>query len=425
MYECIKAINGNNSHGYSFVRQFASVLWNNRKTLNIDDCSVLWKVHFEKEQSPKVFIDYISNNINGTNGIEYNKLFYLSQALTSEDDNLEEYINRKTANHDYYIIIPINGNSDNEKFFQSYGLIILSSSNGKIQINSKELELYHLLLNQRVPNVLCEESSLEALGNIAKTESNSHIIYSGCFASIGQALDTIATKKTNFIEKCGLRHFSLWNYYIPNKLLTKQFSRNTYNDKAHDNTHVLLFDVESHYLNDAFKDYIKEDKDVQILKCYDYNKVRKSFVDEDYFRSIGLNENNTTVIVALANNLLRQTPDRVLNYYVTDIVNSPFISKLFVETLTRSIVNVVNKYLVTSRDQIVSKLMKFAMIYPNEHKFYKYTKDIIQKSNEAEDVIIYMDENGSYECKTHVISNNFEGSLVLPEKYVDDIKFSE
>lgn len=424
LYECIKALNSNNTQGYSFVRSFVNVLWRNRKTLNIDDCSIVWKVNFDNGVGPRIFIDYVSNNINGTNGIEFNRLFNSSHPLTSDDNTIDNYINWKTACHDYYIMIPINGNSKNEKFFSTYGLIILSSSNGKIKINSKELDLFHLILNQRVPNVLCEELSIEALGDIAKTEAHSHNVYSGCFASIGHALDTIAAKGSILSEKCGLKHFSLWNYFIPSKLITKQFSRNTYNDKAHNKTHVLLINAESHYLNDAFKEN-NEEKDVHILKCYDYNMVRHSFEDEDYFRSIGLNENNTTVIVAISNNLHQHNPDRILNYYVTDIVNSPFISKLFVETLTRSIVNVVNKCLVTARDGILSKLMTFAMNYPDEHEFYQYAKGILLESNEAEDVIIYMNDNGLYECKTHKIKNNFDGNLIFPDQYAVDLKFSK
>lgn len=426
LHDCIKAIYSHDTHGFSYVRSFVKTLWEHRDTLNISSCAIVWNVYFNNESYKQLFIDYIDSNAKSIIGLDIMSLFLLHNAISSEDESFNRYIRLDVIKRNYYIAIPINGNSNDEGFFKTYGLILLSSSNGKILIEKSELDIFHLILNQMVPHVLCEDLSIDALVDIAKSETRNHYVYSNCFADIGQSLDTIAGKFSQNNNDCGLRHFSLWRYFqAEENIKIKQFSRNTYHEEAHNNTHIYLIDDDVHFLNDAFNDYDPA-KDVQILRCFGYKEVRESFADEDYFRSIGLKEENTTVIVSSTNNINEQSPDRLLNFYVANIIYTPFISKLFVEGLTRSISNDINKCLVTCRDKILCDLMYSSIISSNETDFYAKAKKLILDVNEAEDVIIYIDENGFYKSMTHQTdNNNMDGHFKLPEKYSSDLAFSE
>lgn len=423
--DCIKALYKNETHGFSYVRSFAKELWKYRDTLNITNCVIVWNVYFNNESSQRLFIDYISNNTNCAIGLDIYSLFILNNAISSEDEGFTKFIRLDLIKRNHYIAIPINGNSDNYTFFKTYGLILLSSSNGKIRLSRNELDLFHLILNRMTPHVLCENLSMDALGDIAKSEIRNHYVYSDCFADIGESLDTVAGKLSQNGSDCGLRHFSLWRYFqADDNIIIKQFSRNTYHDKAHNNTHIYLMDNNNHYLNETFIEY-DSTKDVQVLRCFGYDEVRESFADEEYFQSIGLNESNTTVIVSSTNSISHIYPDRLLCFYVSNIVYTPFISKLFIETLTRSVTNDINKCLVSCRDKILCDLMHSSLISSNESDFYNQAKNIILNVNEAEDVIIYIDDNGFYNSKTHIIKNEQDGRFGLPEKYSNDRAFSE
>ena len=204
----------------------------------------------------------------------------------------------------------------------------------------------------------------------------------------------------------------------------KQFSRNIYSELAHSNAHTLLKEDEDHFINKAFEAYQMSDK-AQILRCFSYNEAKDSFIDEEYFVNIGLNEENTTIVVAANGESDSGKPDRILNYYVTNIVYTPFISKSFVMTLTQRITNSINKSLVTCRDKVISSLINESMNILNEQQFYNDVKSIIKDANEADDVLIYLKEGDVFEQKPNANSFTYDSNIVLPEKYAEDNAFTD
>lgn len=402
---CIDAIMDEKSVGYSYVQSFVETLWGYRDELNIKDYSVIWRVYFKDNLDTKDFYYSSNKNLDYSNN-DIDVLIRQSHICTLEN-SLEK------------IAIPINGNVDNPSFFATYGIIILFSKGGNFMIDAEQLNLFHHLLNKRIPNVMCGNSVTNALQIITNAENINYDEFTKCFGHIGMSLEQIANKTTNHKE-CGLRHFSLWNYILASEnLKMKQFSRNTYSEHAHCNAHTLLKENENHFINKAFEAYQMSDIP-QILRCFSYNEAKDSFIDESYFIEIGLNEENTTIVVVANDKSDSGVPDRILNYYVTNIVYTPFISKLFITTLTQRITNSINKSLVTCRDQVISCLINESMNISNEQQFYNNVKSIIKEANEADDVLIYLKEGVFFEQKPNVGSFIYDDSIVLPEIYAED-----
>lgn len=407
---CIDAIMDEKSIGYSYVQSFVDILWKHREVLNIGDYSIIWKVNFNEDIDTKDF--YYSSNID----IDYTQIDIDGMIRQTNICTFEN--NRKG------IAIPINGNVNNSSFFEAYGIILLFSQGNELAINTKLLNLFHHLLNKRIPNVMCETSVTKALQIITNTENINYDEFTKCLGHIGLSLEQIANKTINHKE-CGLRHFSLWNYiYASENLTMKQFSRNIYGEQAHKNAHTLLKENEHHFINNAFGKYIISEKP-QILRCYSYNEAKASFVDENYFSEIGLNDENATIIVTANGKSNSGVPDRILNFYVANIIYTPFISKTFVMTLTQRITNSINKSLVVCREKVISRLVDESMDIHNEQNFYNDVRSIIQRANEADDVLIYLKEGDVFEQKPNMNSFTYDDNIVLPEMYAEDNAFSE
>lgn len=407
---CIDAIMDEKSIGYSYVQSLVEILWKHNEELNIRDYSVIWRINFKENLDIKYFC-YSSNK-----NIDYSKL---------DIDVLMHQSNICTLENCHGgIAIPINGNVENPSFFTTYGIVILFSRGGTLGIDKEHLTLFHHLLNKRIPNVMCEDSVINAFQIITNAENINYDEFTTCFGHIGISLEQVANKTTNNKE-CGLRHFSLWNYILASeKLKMKQFSRNIYSEQAHSNAHTLLRKDEGHFINRAFEAYQMSDK-AQILRCFSYNEAKDSFIDEEYFINIALNEENTTIVVAANGESDSGEPDRILNYYVTNIVYTPFISKSFVMTLTQRITNSINKSLVTCRDKVISSLINESMNIPNEQQFYNDVKSIIKDANEADDVLIYLKEGDIFEQKPNANSFTYDDNIVLPEEYAEDNAFTD
>lgn len=406
---CLNAIMDETSIGYSYINSFVEVLWQYKKELNLEKYVVTWKV-FLNDTDVKYF-SYYSDNMQ----------FDLSQF---DIDGLmqcnEVRFIKKAIN---IIAIPINGNANNTSFFATYGLILLYMQGETVTIPEDELYIYHNLLNKRIPNVLCEKSTIDALQIISNAENLNCGEFTCCLGFIGDSLDRVSGKSINMNRECGLRHFSLWNYIRDcHNLKMKQFSRNTYSECAHRKTHTLLNENDGHFINMALGSYRKS-KEVQILRCFSYNDVRDSFIDEEYFINIGLNDTDTTIIVAANGEQNSDIPDRILNYYINNIVYTPFISKLFIKTLTRSITNNISKNLISCRDRIISELINKSMNNTDELHFYEDIKTIIKEANEADDVLIYLKEGSIYEQKPQNPQSLSDNQMVVPSIYAEDKSF--
>lgn len=408
---CIHSIMDNQSKGYSYVQTFAETLWKYRILLNIDRYVVIWNVLFNDKDDAKYFYFYSNNQ-------KFEIPAYDILSLMQKEEFLQM--------NDHTIAIPINGNTLNDSFFETYGLILLFPRESSTIIIAREtLSLYHLLLNKRVPNVLCEESVIHAFEEIAINLNKSINEFSSCYSYIGESLERISSRCFEYHDRCGLRHFSLWNYIQSiDDLRLKQFSRNTYTKCAHTKTYTILYDKDQHYINDALKSY-EETDDIQILRCFSYGNVKSSFLDQSYFDGIGLNEENATVIVAAKGDDDSPVPDRILNYYVSNIIYTPFISKQFIATLTRNISNIIIKCLASCRADLFNEFITLSIESQKEEDFYNEVIRLLKKVNEAEDVLIYLKEKEIYKKKPADAEFQYDRSLVLPPKYDEDKSFSD
>lgn len=425
-FECFKAIMDADSVGYSFVKSFVDVLWNNKDSIGINNYVVLWKVKYNEDSVIKDFRFFSNEKEFDLSGINVDKLFSCSGGVTSESEEFQSMYLDSTFSQSHIIAIPVNSNANNESFFSTRGLILLFSQQGVIDIAKDEIGVFYYLLNSRKPNVLNDISVVNAIGELSQSENRNYSQYTQCFIDIGESLDKISSRFSSLGNISGLRHFSLWNYIHANvDIKTKLFSRNTYRNIAHSNTNIFVEENEKHFINDAISLYEKQE-DVQILKCHTFEEIENSFADKGYLLDNGMDENNTTVITVVDGDadLKMDYPDRIINFYIANIVYTPFISKSFIKLFSKCITNSIRKCLVSCRDDILTELMEASIKYRKESEFYKHAENIIKKANEAEDVLIYLKDNGKYELKNpKEDGDKCYLEFKLPPKYQEDKGF--
>lgn len=423
--EAIEAIMDSQSVGYSFVKTFIDALWKNKGVLCINNYVMLWHVLYGSKVTSQFFASFSNEQEFDIFSLDIEKMMEEVCPLDSSEESFQAYFLNDTFKSSHIIAIPINAYSHDSSFFEAKGLLLLFSQQGSIQIESDELKIFHILLNRRKPNVNNDIVN-DSLNNLAIAESKSTAEYTECFQCIGKSLDEISNKNTDCARLYGLRHFSLWNFIHANvDLKAKSFSRNTYRDVAHSNTHTMIFDDVSHFINEAVSDY-KAKEGVQILRCLSFNEGKASFKEEEYFEENGLSEKNTTIIVAADGDseLNYDYPDRILNFYISNIVYTPFISISFVELFSKSITNSIRKSLVTCRDKMLTDLMNASMWCSKEEDFYRAVATIVKKANEAADVLIYQKDKEKFELKNSGNSVTKKiGELEVPYNFAVDQGF--
>lgn len=425
--ECLEAIMDANSIGYSFVKTFVDVLWKHKDSLRINNYVVLWKVHFNDFSYDKEFAFYSNNQEFDLSSLDVEKLYSCYTFLTSDSEEFKKLYLNKSLGNSHVVAIPITNHSKEKDFFQARCVVLLFSQQGKINFEKEDLGAISYLLNSRKPCALSDLDVIESLANLSLSEDKTYDKYTECFKHIGDSLDNISSKKTKLGAYCGLRHFSIWNYIHANKnLSTKIFSRNTYNDNAHDKTNMYVQYSDSHFINDALVLYEKK-YGLQILKCHSLNEVEKTFEDIGYLHGNNLDDANTTVLTVADGDVEFELdyPDRILNFYVANIIYTPFISKSFIQLFSKSITNCIRKCLVSCRDNILTNLMDASIECEKEMLFYRRAIDIIKSANEAEDVLIYLKDKDKYDLKCseeQLVEDKFLG-LKIPAKYKAEKNF--
>ena len=146
-FECFKAIMDADSVGYSFVKSFVDVLWNNKDSIGINNYVVLWKVKYNEDSVIKDFRFFSNEKEFDLSGINVDKLFSCSGGVTSESEEFQSMYLDSTFSQSHIIAIPVNGNANNESFFSTRGLILLFSQQGAIDITKDEIGVFYYLLN--------------------------------------------------------------------------------------------------------------------------------------------------------------------------------------------------------------------------------------------------------------------------------------
>lgn len=424
--EAVNCIMDSESVGYSFVKAFIDVLWENKKTLNINNYVLLWNVVYTPNTTPQVFVSFSNDQEFDISSLNTKQMMGEEKPFDSKRDSFKSLFLTETFKTSHIVGIPINGFTNENCFFETRGLILLFSQQSEIKINQSELNSFYYLLNKRKPYVLNCDLVCNALNALAISDSESPSKYTECFHNIGIALDEISNKYSECAKLYGLRHFSLWNFIHANiNIKSKSFSRNTYKDVAHSCTNTLIFDEDSHFINEAVLHY-KNKNEVQILKCLSLNEGEKSFKDTKFFEENELTNKNTTIIVVADgdSDLNFDFPDRILNFYISDIVYTPFISVSFLKIFTKNITNTIRKSLISCRNKMLTEFMEASMNSNAEMDFYDKATAIIKDANEAEDVLIYLKNEAKFELKKqNNDSTQNVGGLAIPDKYISDQLF--
>lgn len=419
--QCLDSITNSESVGYSYVKSFVDTLWINKDILGINNYVVLWRVYFDTTSKPMEFRLFSNDQEFDLSSLDIDKLFSHVGYLTSDSKQFKDFYVDESFLQSCIYAIPINNYLDSTSFFKTVGLVLLFSQQGKILISNEDLGAFSYLLNTRKPNVMNSSSIVDTLCDLSLSEDKIYSKYTDCFKHIGVSLDKISRKATNLSKVCGLRHFSLWNYIHANEdIKTKLFSRNTYKDNAHSDTNLYVKNEDNHFINDALLFYRRNEEGVQILKSHSFNEIEPSFVDCDYLRGNNLGNTNTTVLTVADGDMGfdLNCPDRIINFYIANIVYTPFISKSFVKIFSKAITNSIRKCLVTCRDDILTSLIDASINYSNEKTFYGKAQNIIKEANEAEDVLIYLKNDEKIELKnsnTNSFLQNLEFSI--PDKF--------
>lgn len=426
--QCLESIMDSESVGYSYVKSFVDTLWINKDILGINNYVVLWRVYFDNAPKPREFRFFSNDHEIELKGLNLDKLFSHVGCLTSDSNQFKDICVNEYFSQSNIIAIPIDNNSYRKSFFKTEGLILLFSQQGKILIDKEELGAFSYLLNTRKPSVMNFSSVVESLCDLSLSEDKNYNRYTDCFKHIGVSLDKISSKFSELSKVCGLRHFSLWNYIHANEdIKTKLFSRNTYKDNAHSDTNIYIQNEDAHFINEALS-YYKNEEGVQILKSYSFEEIEPSFGDCDYLRGNDMNNTNTTVLTVADGDMQfdLDCPDRIINFYIANIVYTPFISKSFIKIFSKAITNSIRKCLVSCRDDILTDLMDVSIKYSNERTFYEKAEKIIKSANEADDVLIYLKNSEKIEWKNSH-DDNFVQNLEfrLPDRYVKEKGFAE
>ena len=312
--------------------------------------------------------------------------------------------------------------------------MIMLSQTSKIDISEYQLNIIHTLLNSREPKVYTSDNVVNAFRQLSFHVEPGELSYLKCFNYIGKSLDIISNKGNKDYLLAGLRHYSFWQLRKDDEdklAFAKEFSRNTYDNVAHYNTHKILGSNTPHYLNEIVGDALfGNDKDEVFLSFLSYNDAKKSFKDENYFKELGLSESNSTIaIIAMG----KGTARKINCLYFKNIVYSEFISKKLIKDYIKEIVRRINEENICSQNILLNKLMSVAFSCEKEIDFYQNAAKIISSANEAEQCLIYMpNEKGtlilkSEKTKRHSVTAVQEMSrpklIELPKNYLDDSDF--
>lgn len=426
--QCILSVNCPQAVGYSYVQNFAKTLFLHRDSLNINNIVVIWNI--ECSFSEKRSLCFFSNEqIINLEGFDITALSSRDTFITSEQVEFENYRDPNFLASSHIIAIPINHFCQlNDDYLIKNGVVLLLSQTSKIDISGDELSLLHTLLNSKIPSDFSSKSYQEAVSILGVRECCESFAPQ-YFYSIGKSLDIISNKTEANLSKSGLRHFSLWNVNEDTIELSKEFNRNTFNDKAHSNTTTSISCDTKHFLRDVLKKTgVDFPEGAKILQLFSFSQIKQTLKDNSYFYDIGLTDETCTLIVV---SFRHQEEKKIACLYVHNLPYSVFVSSKLVCSYVKSLCEYIYTENAYSQNHLFKQLIKCAFECRTEAAFYEKATYILKCVNEATDCLIYMsNERGDLLLKSEQGDSNFNSSVqsslfsfVLPNRFLKDERF--
>ena len=426
-------MNNPKTYGYSYVQDLADLLFENREALRINNIVVVWNIRYSNSEIRQLF--HFSNNQRfRLDGLDLLSISEVYTYMTSDREDFKLYRKGDSLTTSHIIAIPVNHcyRPDEDSLILN-GVVLLVSTLSRIRISDEQLGILFMLLNSRYPSTLSTELYQSALQKLVLHE------YCGSFApkyfrSLGESLDTISQKKDTKSLKSGLRHFSLWNVSVNDDgkpSISKEFNRNTYNERAHFDTHTSISCDTKHFLNDILRDVNPEFREgANILQILPFSEVKKTVKGTDFFLQIGLTDETGSVVVV---SYRHQDEKKIACLYIYDFPYSIYVSCQLVCDYVKSLCDYITDENTHIQNQIFKELINYAFECASNRDFYERAASVLKSANEASDCLIYMiNERGDFSLLSeetkkqpfnpakHVFS-----SKNLPVRLQDDVDFRE
>lgn len=420
--------------GFGYIESFMNVLNDYRQDLNIGAGAVAWSIKYRKKlYNNNFFLNETKINLDS---FRIDKLSLIQDFLDSRNDDLSAYKNTSEFDNNHIIVIPILFNKKNEIFLDIHGVIILISTS-TINISCEELKTIKALLSCQSPSTVDNPNVVEAIKRLVSEDiSIKKLTLKDRHRTLNKALDILACKDNNKYRDHGLRHFSFWSVDNVNRIYaSKEFNKNTTNDKVHSNTVTLVVD-DSHYIY-SYAKYLREESITEniaeMINILGYDEFKDSIKDKEYFKDIGIVADNGMVIIAP---IRFESYSSICCFYVRDIIYSPFISISFIEEFVNAIkqrIILVNEINIKN---ILSRMMSLKSGLNDVLNYYSKVVNILKDGNEAKDCLIYLhnsrknrflllsvedEENSSTIQQQNIKEGNI--SFYLPKDYLSDHSF--
>ena len=439
--EIIKVILESKSPGFGFVDDMIEYLTVNSVMTGVRKAAVVWHLSYDGK-STNEYVVYAQNDAFNIRGINYKRIYDIKEPLFPTAQNINMIVDNRFPWMDRFAILPIYNYLNQDELLNIIGWVILVFEDYTPLIDQEQLLFLNTILNNKEPNIFQNEKVIDAFGCFQKSQSAEINSVDDRFSEIISAMQELSFDNS-FERNSGLRYYSFWklnnNKDIDKAPLIKEFSWNTYSDKGHTKTHRLLKNSDSHYVNDyimSVKEDIRSGETDMPIGYFDFNQIRSSLSDLDYFKQLGLNERTCTVIVLPLYSEFGIKSTEICCLYVSNIFNTPFLSKRFLSQYMDKMMGSI-----VSRNQIVeSKLVDSLMhqygFFENPQAFYKKASELISQYNSAEDCLIYLfNEREELLNVTEETVNDPSGlprnaligrhHIYLPTKYIQDSQFVE
>lgn len=390
-HDIVYQIINTNSPGYGYVDVFMNALYSHRGELNIGNAVLYLRI--DVNGCCKEWLSFADNRKINTESFRLHEMATEDRVIDSRREDINAYKNSLEFGNFHVIAFPIHPPLSKEKLMDVKALVLLLSYNPiSISVDEQEL-LYKVLGTQRPKTMGCPQVS-KAIKCLVSTEGKmSGISLKDRHVILAKALDVLAAKGDDRYNQNGLRHFSFWSSNnIEKRNLCKEFNKNTYGDFLHDITHKVL-DGQRHFVVDYFNFY-KEHEDrpfTEVIKLFNYEDIESSLNNSDkYFPRIGLTKDNTSVVVIP---LRFDSHISFCCFYIKDIFFTPFVSitlfKKFGEAI-RQRINLINEINIKN---MLDEMMAASSKYTKSTDCFKEISTILKKSNEAEECLIYLQDD--------------------------------
>lgn len=424
--------------GFGYVESFMNVLCEHRRELNISSGVVVWSLHYNGEKfkdMPFNYYYYVNDKELDLTSFKIDEMALHKGVLNSKNLDFEVFKESSNLRLAHTIAIPIHFQKGNEDFFEIYGVILMISPT-TINFSEEELEIIYELLSNCSPSTVGNPNVISAINKLASEYIDIRSLrLKDRHRTLNEALDILAEKgKGKSIPKHGLRHFSFWSVDYENGIyVSKEFNKNTVGSEPHDNTHSFVVS-DDHFIY-TYAEKLREKKDGEdiLIQILDYNSFQKSIKDKSYFKKVGIEDDNSVVIIVP---IQFEQYSSICCFYVRDIFYTPFVSITFIKEFVDAIrqrITLVNEINIRN---ILSAMMMLESSFSDRLKFYKEVVDILKDGNEANDCLIYLrnSRNDRYmlmsledeENISTIKESNFEKrgfSFYLPQEYYSDKSF--